>query len=140
MKETERPLIIFDLDDVIVSWGFFFKKGAKIALEILFYVFDLKIVTSRGIFSYLVAVVWLWLNNINIPIERSGPNGNKAKHCQKALMFVDNDPKHILNVLESGGVEKVCFFPKNGEAEVETDKKIYIVYDWWDILWVALAQ
>ncbi|MDD5433363.1 MAG: hypothetical protein PHE77_01750 [Candidatus Pacebacteria bacterium] len=139
MAEIEKPLLVLDLDGVVLDWGLIFKKDAKIVLLILARIFNVKIVTSRDIFLYITGVAWFWLNNINILIERSGPNGNKATHCKGAFMFVDNDSKHILNVLEEGSVEKVCFFSKDKEVKLETEKKFSVVSNWWDIFWEALS-
>ena len=142
MEEEKPRLIIFDLDDVMVEWGFIFKKDAKYILYLLKeeFGFDVKIVTSRWLVPYILAVAWLWINNLDIKVEMSGPNGNKADYYKSAYMFADNDPKHVLSVLESGKVERVCLFSNDKEAKLETEKEYFIVSDWWDIVWVAFVQ
>lgn len=135
-----RRLIVLDFDDVVVERGFIFQKDAKYAISFLEKSFDLRIVTSRGLFSYLVAVIWLWLNRVDVPIEKSGPNGNKSKHCHGAYMFIDNDSKHVLNVLEGGNVEKVCLFSKNKKTNIETEKSFLVVSNWQEILVMAFSK
>lgn len=120
--------IIFDFDGVIVQYGLFFKKDAKLVLRLLKNnKHSLKIVTSRDKGGCFFAKIILWLNDVKIPVEKAGKNGNKADFAIGADFFVDDKDNHVDDVALV--VKNVYIFSK------EKHPKFSTLSNWWDIYW-----
>ncbi len=120
--------VIFDFDKVIVRYGLFFKKDAKLVLRLLENRgHNLKIVTSRGGGRCFSVKTLLWFHGIKIPVEKSGKNGNKADFAIGADFFVDDKVIHVEEVALVAN--NVYVFSKKKHDKFPT------LSSWWDIYW-----